>query len=271
MSTPPAANEIKLAAVSVDSVSRTFHTRRGSTEALRDINLEIADGEFVTLLGPSGCGKSTLLGLIAGLDSPTSGNIRTYGQRSTGPNPAAGFVFQKDLLLDWRSALSNVLIQFEMRGQRPSPGQRARALELLEMVGVGQFADAHPFQMSGGMRQRVAICRALVHDPALLLMDEPFGALDAITRERLNVELADIARKSRKTVVFVTHSVEEAVFLADRVIVLSPRPGMISAEIGVPLGREQRGWPGSGSPLDPYVRKAREAMDALHVQGEVLT
>lgn len=199
------------------------------------------------------------------------GPRRQYGERQSGPSTAAGFVFQKDLLLDWRSALSNVLIQFEMRGQRPGPDQVQKARELLEMVGVGQFTDAHPFQMSGGMRQRVAICRALVHDPQLLLMDEPFGALDAITRERLNLELAEIVARSHKTVVFVTHSVEEAVYLADRVIVLSPRPGIIRDEIHVPVSRDQRGWPGEGSPLDTYVRQARAAMDALHLEPEVLT
>ncbi|CAN5353302.1 ABC transporter ATP-binding protein [soil metagenome] len=257
-------------AVSITNVSRLFRTRQGTTEALRGIDLEIADGEFVALLGPSGCGKSTLLTLIAGLDTPTSGEIRMYGKKQSGPNTAAGFVFQKDLLLDWRSALSNVLIQFEMRGKRPGRAEIARARELLAMVGIEQFADAHPFQMSGGMRQRVAICRALVHDPRLLLMDEPFGALDAITRERLNLELAEIAARSRKTVVFVTHSVEEAVFLADRVIVLSPRPGVIHAEIVISLSREQRGWPGEGTPLDPYVRQARQAMDAIHLEREVV-
>jgi NitT/TauT family transport system ATP-binding protein len=258
-------------AVSIRNVTRVFRTRKGTTEALRDIDLEIADGEFVALLGPSGCGKSTLLTLIAGLDTPTSGEIRMYGEKQSGPNTAAGFVFQKDLLLDWRSALSNVLIQFEMRGTRPGREQVARARELLAMVGIDQFADAHPFQMSGGMRQRVAICRALVHDPRLLLMDEPFGALDAITRERLNFELAEIAARSKKTVVFVTHSVEEAVFLADRVIVLSPRPGIIRAEIKIPIARDRRGWPGEGTPLDAFVRQAREAMDTLHIQPEVLT
>ncbi|GGF22726.1 ABC transporter ATP-binding protein [Subtercola lobariae] len=255
-------------AVSIQNVSRLFRTRQGTTQALKGINLEIADGEFVALLGPSGCGKSTLLTLIAGLDTPSSGEISMYGTKQVGPNTAAGFVFQKDLLLDWRSALSNVLIQFEMRGIRPGKAEVARARELLAMVGVEQFADAHPFQMSGGMRQRVAICRALVHDPRLLLMDEPFGALDAITRERLNFELAEIAARSKKTVVFVTHSVEEAVFLADRVIVLSPRPGVIHAEIVIPLARDQRGWPGEGTPLDPYVRQARQAMDAIHLERE---
>jgi NitT/TauT family transport system ATP-binding protein len=258
-------------AVSIQNVSRLFRTRKGTTEALRDVNLDIADGEFVALLGPSGCGKSTLLALIAGLDSPTSGEILMFGEKHTGPYTQAGFVFQKDLLLDWRTALSNVLVQVEMRGQRPSREQVSKARGLLTMVGVEQFVDAHPFQMSGGMRQRVAICRALVHDPRLLLMDEPFGALDAITRERLNFELAEIVAQSRKTVVFVTHSVEEAVFLADRVIVLSPRPGVIRAEIDVPIERDQRGWPGEGTPLDPFVRKARAAMEAIHLEPEVLT
>jgi NitT/TauT family transport system ATP-binding protein len=183
-----------------------------------------------------------------------------------GPNVSAGVAFQRDLLLDWRSALDNVLLQFPMRGERAEP-HREYALALLRQVGVEAFADSYPYQLSGGMRQRVALCRALVHDPSMLLMDEPFGALDAITREQMAVDLASIAESSAKSVLFVTHSIEEAVFLSDRVIVMSGRPGRIIADIHVDVERPRRAWPHGLSPFDPFIKQAREALEAGGAYG----
>ncbi len=228
-------------------------------EALSSIDLEIETGSFVSILGPSGCGKSTLLSIMAGLDVPTGGEVLINGSRLQGPNSSAGVVFQKDLLLDWRSSLDNVLLQLEMRGKDARP-YVDRAHKLLDMVGVGGFAGSYPSQLSGGMRQRVAICRALVHSPTLLLMDEPFGALDAITREQITIDVARITAECSMTVVFVTHSIEEAVFLGDRVIVMSARPGTIADDIQIDLPRPRAEWPRGEHVFDAYVKRAREAL-----------
>jgi len=226
--------------IEVGGVSKSFVARDGSkTLAVDGVHLDIGASEFVSLLGPSGCGKSTLLTMIAGLIAPTSGEIRIEGRPVRGPHTNIGIVFQSDLLLDWRTVLGNVLIQFEMRGMRPEP-HKARARELIASVGLGDFEAKYPWELSGGMRQRVAICRALIHDPPLLLMDEPFGALDALTRAQLQIDLQNIWQSSRKTVVFVTHSIEEAVFLSDRVIVMTPRPGRVCEVIGIDLPRPRR-------------------------------
>jgi NitT/TauT family transport system ATP-binding protein len=227
--------EAESVAVEIDRVSKRFWPPKGSpVDALKRVNLRVASGEFLSVLGPSGCGKSTLLSIVAGLEPATSGEVRIGGARITGPYKPAGVVFQRDLLLEWRNCLDNILIQFEMRGQRPAP-YRKRALELLELVGIADFAKRYPRELSGGMRQRVSICRALAHDPDLLLMDEPFGALDAITREQLNDDLARLCAETGKTVIFITHSISEAVFLGHRVIVMSPRPGRIIKELKVDL------------------------------------
>lgn len=226
--------------ISVTGVTKQFKTKRKPTvTALSDIDLNIERGQFVSLIGPSGCGKSTLLSLIAGLDRPSRGEVSVAGTPVTGPFPDAGVVFQQDLLMEWRTCLDNVLLQLQLRHQLDRAG-RQRATELLEMVGVGQFADSRPRQLSGGMRQRVAICRALVHEPDLLLMDEPFGALDAITREKLNIDLSRIVAETGKTVVFVTHSIEEAVFLSDRVVVMTARPGRIAADVVIDIEKPRR-------------------------------
>jgi NitT/TauT family transport system ATP-binding protein len=220
------------AAVEVLGVRKTFRSPRGAIQALRATSLRVRTGDFVCIVGPSGCGKSTLLSLIAGLDRPTAGSVRIKGREVKGPHEDLGIVFQRDLLLDWRNVLQNVLLQIEMRGldkKRYVP----EAERLLDMVGLDGFHTRHPRELSGGMRQRVSICRALVHDPAILLMDEPFGALDAMTRDQLNVDLERICGETRKTVVFVTHSIVEAVFLGDRVIVMSARPGRVVADIAV--------------------------------------
>jgi NitT/TauT family transport system ATP-binding protein len=231
----------------------------GRVQVLDDITFSVPKGTFVSLLGPSGCGKSTLLAIIAGLEKESAGSVKVGGHTLSGPNSRAGMVFQKDLLLDWKTALQNVLLQFSMRGEPTRPHEE-RARALLNRVGLGAFIDAYPRELSGGMRQRVALCRALVHDPDLLLMDEPFGALDAITREKVAIDLADLTSSGNKTVVFVTHSLEEAVFLGDTVYVLSARPGRLAARIDVDLPRPRREWPRGVSPFTPFIDRAFAAL-----------
>jgi len=225
--------------VRLSGIARQF----GTVRALDPLDLDIADGEFIAIVGPSGCGKSTLLRIVAGLLPASAGSVEIDGAARSGPVTELGIVFQQPVLLDWRSALGNVLFQVEMRGHRPA-AWRDRALALLQQVGLSEFADAYPHALSGGMRQRVAIARALLHDPGLLLMDEPFGALDALTREQMRIDLEALWLRRRMTVLLVTHSVDEAVLLADRVVVMSPRPGRIerifSAAIARPRGLHGR-------------------------------
>ena len=223
--------------IQVEQLSKTFPARDGTpTVAVEKVDMNVGSSEFVSLLGPSGCGKSTMLSIIAGLLQPSSGSVRIEGRAITSPYTNIGIVFQNDLLLDWRTVLGNVLVQFEMRGQDPRP-HTERARSLIASVGLAGFESKYPWELSGGMRQRVAICRALIHDPPLLLMDEPFGALDALTREQLQVDLQRIWQASRKTVVFVTHSIGEAVFLSDRVVVMTPRPGKVRQVLRIDLPR----------------------------------
>lgn len=223
-------------AVWLADIGKTFAVGKEEVQALEGVSLEIRPGEFVSLLGPSGCGKSTLLSLISGLETPTEGEVRVDGKAVTRPMTQSGVVFQKDLLMGWKTALDNILMQFRLRGE-PWKDKVPHATRLLEQVGLKGFEKKYPKQLSGGMRQRVAICRALVHDPALLLMDEPFGALDALTRDKLNLDLARICEGAGKTVVFVTHSMEEAIFLSDRVIVMSPRPGRVVLDLAIDIPR----------------------------------
>lgn len=247
-------------AVQVDNVYKRFWPPKGEpVDALTNINLEVTSGEFLSVLGPSGCGKSTLLSIIAGLDGPTLGTVRINGDLIDGPYKPAGVVFQRDLLLEWRNCLENILLQFEMRGQR-SKDYRDRAMELLELVGIAEFAERYPRELSGGMRQRVSICRALAHDPDLLLMDEPFGALDAITREQLNDDLAELCAKTGKTVIFITHSITEAVFLGHRVIVMSPRPGRIVRDVPIELPRRRDGDVRGTPEFTAYATDLRQAL-----------
>ncbi|MBX5475557.1 MAG: ABC transporter ATP-binding protein [Clostridia bacterium] len=217
-------------------VTRAFEVglARQPFVALQDIDLDIADGEFVCLLGPSGCGKSTLLQIIGGHLPPTSGEVRIDGVPVQGPRADIGIVFQTLGLFAWRTVLGNVEFGLEVRGV-PAAERRAIAEHYLEMVGLAEFRDAYPKQLSGGMRQRVAIARALANDPAVLLLDEPFGALDAQTREGLQAEIARIWEKTRKTVVFVTHDIDEAIFLGDRVVVMGTRPGRVREEVAIDL------------------------------------
>jgi NitT/TauT family transport system ATP-binding protein len=218
-------------------VWKCFPGSGGLTTALAGVDFTVARNEFVCIVGPSGCGKSTLLAILAGLEVPTAGRVMLQGQDVGGPVPDAGFVFQRDLLLEWRTTEDNVLLPYQLRGES-SKQHRGRARDLLGKVGLAGFEHHYPWQLSGGMRQRAAICRSLIGEPSVLFMDEPFGALDALTRERLNDDLMVICgAESGKSVAFVTHDVAEAVFLGDRVIVMGARPGRIFAEIEIPLPR----------------------------------
>ena len=223
--------------IRLDGVAKTYRTRTGDlVHALAETTLTVGENEFVTLVGPSGCGKSTLLKLVAGLVPPTSGRIQVRDQEVREPFPDVGFVFQQPVLLPWRSVLDNVLFSVEMLGLDPRQ-YRKPAGDLLELTGLAGFETKYPRELSGGMQQRVAICRALLPDPSLLLMDEPFGALDALTREEMSLELLRIWEERRKTILFVTHSIPEAILLADRVVVMTPRPGRVARMITVDLPR----------------------------------
>jgi NitT/TauT family transport system ATP-binding protein len=225
-------------ALEITDVSITFASKRRQVSALEGVDLTVDEGEFITIAGPSGCGKPTLLKAVAGLTLPSAGHIRLNGEDVTGPRQDIGFVFQRAALLEWRTVRGNILLQAEMRGMDMRKAN-AKADELIEMTGLSGFEKAMPFELSGGMQQRVSLCRALLHEPRVLLMDEPFGALDALTRERMNVELNRIWARTGTTVLLVTHSVAEAVYLASRVIVMSPRPGRILEEHRVDLPAER--------------------------------
>jgi NitT/TauT family transport system ATP-binding protein len=212
--------------VEVRQFSKVYPSTRGNVVALDEIDIDISEGEFISVLGPSGCGKSTLLKCIAGLENGSKGQIRIGGEALNGPPGNLGMVFQKDVLLDWRTIIENVMITADFKNLDRRQYLN-HAFSLLKMVGLEGYAQHRPWELSGGMRQRAAICRALLDDPMLLLMDEPFGALDAMTRDELNLELQRIWMESPKTVVFVTHSIQEAVLLSDRVIVMSRNPGRV--------------------------------------------
>ena len=206
----------------------------GAVTALSNVSFDIGQGELISLVGPSGCGKSTLLRILAGLNQPTAGAVELHGRPRLAPGPETAVVFQQPILLPWRTILENVLLPIEFR-ELNLPTYRARAIELLASVGLGGFENRHPHELSGGMQQRAAIARALIQDPEILLMDEPFGALDAMTREQMNLDVLRIWRESRKTIIFVTHSISEAVFLSQRVFVMSPRPGRLTEILDIDL------------------------------------
>lgn len=227
------------AAVEISGVDKVFETRSGQVQALDTIELTVAAGEFVSLIGPSGCGKSTLMRIIADLDEPTGGTLAVFGKsaRQARLDQEYGIAFQQAGLLPWRTVAANVALPLELHGVA-SAARASRVAELLEMVGLSDFADRYPDQLSGGMQQRVAIARALAEQPRLLLMDEPFGALDEMTREKMQTELVRISAETGAAVVFVTHSIPEAVFLSDRVVVMSPRPGRIREIVPMRLGTD---------------------------------
>lgn len=223
--------------IRIDHVDKVFTTVANERiTALSDISMDVAEGEFITIVGPSGCGKSTLLKIMAGLQPATAGAVEIDGSPVTSPRRDIGVMFQNPILFPWRSVIQNVLLPAEVQGMDMAAA-RVRAKTLLEMVGLAEFENKYPKELSGGMQQRAAITRALLNDPRTLLMDEPFGALDAMTREQMNLELQRIWGESRKTVVLITHSIAEAVFLADRVLVLSARPGRIARIINVDIPR----------------------------------
>ena len=223
-------------AIEIRSLSKTFWVAGGTVRALRDINVSVNSGEFVAFVGPGGCGKSTLLGIVAGLVSPTSGHVLLEGEAVTEPSRKVGFMFQAPVLLPWRNVENNVLLPAEVFGADVKT-YRQKAREVIKAVGLGEFVGAYPKQLSGGMQQRVALARVLAYEPEVLLMDEPFGALDEFTREAMNLELMRIAQSVGIMVLFVTHNISEAVFLADRVVVMTPRPGQVSGVVEVALPR----------------------------------
>ncbi|NTW39940.1 MAG: ABC transporter ATP-binding protein [Cellulomonadaceae bacterium] len=256
-------------AVDVVGASRVFGSGTSAVTALDDVSLQVAAGEFVSLIGPSGCGKSTLLRLIGDLDRPTSGEITVFGRSAEQARLAHdyGIAFQQAGLLPWRTVRANVELPLALHGTGRA-ARRERAAHLLELVGLTEFADHFPDQLSGGMQQRVAIARAIAEEPSLLLMDEPFGALDEMTRERLQVELVRICAETRAAVVFVTHSIPEAVFLSDRVVVMSARPGRITHVVDVGLGRGSQRSEGLREDTS-YFASVIAVREALHGGADV--
>jgi NitT/TauT family transport system ATP-binding protein len=257
--------------VKVEQVKKVYETRGEPILALDECTVDLAPGEFVSVLGPSGCGKSTLMLMVAGLIPATSGTIAIGETQVKGPYTDVGIVFQEPVLLDWRKVLGNVLLQVELRRGHDKRDYRARAQELLDLVGLTGFEDRYPYELSGGMRQRVSICRALLRDPPLLLMDEPFGALDALTRDQLNLDLQSIWLQSQKTVMFVTHSISEAVFLSDRVVVFSNRPGRVVEVLDVDLPRPRHLSIRETPEFGRYANEIRQVFSSLGIlRDEVL-
>ncbi|HYB56781.1 MAG TPA: ABC transporter ATP-binding protein [Alphaproteobacteria bacterium] len=247
--------------IAVKRLSKQYATSRGPLLALDGIDFSVAEGEFVAVVGPSGCGKSTLLKILAGLTAASQGGADLRGTAISGPRRDIGVVFQSPVLFPWRSVLDNVLLPVDVQ-RLGRERMRPRALELLALVGLEGFEHRYPWELSGGMQQRVAITRGLIHDPAMLLMDEPFGALDAMTRESMNLELQRIWLERRKTVLFITHSIAEAVFLADRVLVMTPRPGRIMDAVSVALPRPRSLDIGASVEFGTLVRRIRGHFNA---------
>ena len=252
------------AIISISNLGKIYETPTSSVHAISDVSFDVEAGEFVSVLGPSGCGKSTLMMIAAGLRTKTSGAIQVNGRDVDGPMDDIGIVFQRDVLLDWANVIDNVMFSIEAR-KLPTKEYLPNAKRLLDSVGLADFYKARPYELSGGMRQRVSICRALVHDPQLLLMDEPFGALDALTREQMMLDLQSVWLQSKKTVLFITHSIQEAVFLSDRVIVMSPRPGTIDLDLRIDLPRPRSLHIMETPNFNAYMREIRETFEARGV------
>lgn len=253
--------------ITIDQVKKVYQSRTGPVHALGPIDLNVKDGEFISIVGPSGCGKSTLLLLVAGLLGYEEGEIKIGENLVQSPQTQIGIVFQTPVLVDWRNVLGNVLLQIEMRNLRTSEYEN-RARDLLESVGLIEFEHQYPFELSGGMQQRTAFCRALIHDPPLILMDEPLGALDAMTREQLRVDLEQLWLRTRKTVMFVTHSIPESVQLSDRVVVFTPRPGLIERIIDIDLPRPRNMSVREGPEFQRYVHELTEIFMGFGVLRE---
>lgn len=251
--------------IDVKHLHKIYNTRGGGqTHALADINFSVKKGEFISIVGPSGCGKTTLLNILAGLISRSEGSAKVSGREVTKPLPEIGMVFQAPTLLPWRTILENVMIPVEVQ-KLDKKVYLEKAKELLKLAGLEGFEDKYPSELSGGMQQRAGICRALVHSPSVLLMDEPFGALDAMTREYMNLELLRIWKESNQTIALVTHSISEAVFLSDRVIVMSPRPGRIAEIIDINLPRPRSLEMMASDAAGVYVQKIRHYFNAANV------
>jgi NitT/TauT family transport system ATP-binding protein len=250
--------------VEIKNASKVYRSKRGDVTALDNINLSIGISEFVSVLGPSGCGKSTLLRCLAGLDHPTSGEIKIGGKPVVTPPDGLGVVFQRDVLLEWRTVLDNVLLPVEVNKLSRQEWE-PKAIRLLDLLGLKGFERRHPWELSGGMRQRVSICRALLMNPKLLLMDEPFGALDAMTRDDLNVELQRVWMQDEKTVFFVTHSISEAIFLADRVVMMSRSPGRIVEVLDIDLPRPRKLEIRETPEFGQYSRRARQLFQDMGI------
>jgi NitT/TauT family transport system ATP-binding protein len=255
--------------ISLRGVSKRYMTASGdAVDALDEIDLDIAAGEFVSIVGPSGCGKSTLMMLVSGLIPATTGTMTVGGTPVKGAVKKAGIVFQRDVLLDWRTVVGNVMLPVEIK-KLDHDTHLKKARDLLRSVGLAEFEEKYPGELSGGMRQRVAICRALVQDPGLLLMDEPFGALDALTREQMNLDLQRIWLRDRNTVIFITHSIEEAVLLSDRVVVMTSRPGRIADILTVDLPRPRGAHARSEKIFVDSVERIRRHFMALGILSEI--
>lgn len=256
-SSSPASLAASPPAVAIRGLTRTF----GSIVALSEVSLAVAEGEFVVLLGPSGCGKSTLLNIIAGLLPATTGTVEVGGRPVSGVPDAIGMMFQKAVLLPWRTVRDNIVLPIEIaQGRKAAKAAQGRVDELLELVGLSGFADQMPNELSGGMQQRAAICRMLITDPSILLLDEPFGALDEFTREHMNMQMLDLTNRLGRTAVLVTHSITEAVFLADRIVVMSARPGRVAGIIDVGLPKDRTPSILTSPEFQHVVEKARELL-----------
>lgn len=247
-------------AIDIQGCRIVYPYKGGTIHAVEDLSFSCRSGEFVSIVGPSGCGKSTLIKVVAGLLPRSAGEILVYGQRVTGPHPNVGIVFQSPVLLAWRNVLRNIMLQIEMRKGYRKEEYIGKAMDLIRLAGLSGFENRHPWELSGGMQQRVSFCRALIHDPHLLLMDEPFGALDALTRDDMNVWLQKIWMEKAKTVLFVTHDISEAVFLSDRILVMTARPGTVREVIEVDLPRPRRMEMKESVEFNRYVGHARRLL-----------
>jgi NitT/TauT family transport system ATP-binding protein len=254
--------------IAIQNVSRVFTSGAKIVHALEGVSFDIQAGNFVSLVGPSGCGKSTLLKIVSGLLAPSSGAISVSDKPVEGPLEQVGMVFQSPVLLKWRPVLGNVLLPVEF-AKLDIDSHRERARGLLKLVGLEGFEEMYPHQLSGGMQQRVSLCRALVTDPHLLLMDEPFGALDAMTRDELDMELLRIWEEKKKTVLFVTHSIQEAVFLSDQVLVMSARPGRLLEQIAIQLPRPRTMEMMSGTKFGEYTLRIRSLLGSTDGNSHV--